>query len=536
MKVPDVDYGQEADFGQASLVDGQADGGTPTPVVRLDSLGLPRLDFLKLDIEGMEIDALRGARRLIETHLPWCWIEYWKVGEAPIIATFAGLDYTFYRIDGLNMLCVPNPRWDRQKLIISGEPLAVTSKAEHDTALPAATAAAADAEAPETNWNLALDHESRGEWGHAIDRWHRARGRASTTMRSRCSSRRATASPARPKPAAALERFGDPAALPDATRGRIELARSALLLRAGRRDEAALATIASENVLTAAQFGLATERLYQGQPLQGKRLLVLSYGGVGDQLQYARYLPALGALGCTSVTVVVPDALTGLLRHTFPHIEFIGTQGAWVDTSPLAHDYWCSCLMLAAQFGYAPAPAGSAAAYLSCPPERAAAWRERVSRDGHPAGTRRIGAQLARARRKRRALPSRGQPARLRAADANARPRRVLHQPRPVRAVRAIGPAGDVPASRDRRLQRPGGADAGAGCRGDHLHRAHPRRRRARRAGRAAAQPESRRALGNRLAHRALSGHPDRARARVGQWDDAIDRAMAFVLGGFGKD
>ena len=65
---------------------------------------------------------------------------------------------------------------------------------------------------------------------------------------------------------------------------------------------------------------------------------------------------------------------------------------------------------------------------------------------------------------------------------------------------------------------------------------AHPRRRRARRAGRAAAQPESRRALGNRLAHRALSGHPDRGAARVGQWDDAIDRAMAFVLGGFGKD
>ena len=40
-----------------------------------------------------------------------------------------------------------------------------------------------------------------------------------------------------PEAAAALERFGDPAALPDATRGRIELARSALLLRAGRRDE-----------------------------------------------------------------------------------------------------------------------------------------------------------------------------------------------------------------------------------------------------------------------------------------------------------
>ena len=85
-------------------------------------------------------------------------------------------------------------------------------------------------------------------------------------------------------------------------------------------------------MLTAAQFGLPTERLYQGQPLQGKRLLVLSYGGVGDQLQYARYLGALDTLGCTSVTVVVPDALTGLLRHTFPHLEFIGAHGAWVDT------------------------------------------------------------------------------------------------------------------------------------------------------------------------------------------------------------
>lgn len=125
MKVPDVDYGQDADFGQVSLVDARTEGGTPTPVVTLDSLGLPRLDFLKLDVEGMEIDALRGARRLIETHLPWCWVEYWKVGEAPIIATFAGLDYTFYRVDQLNLLCVPNPRWDPQRLAIAIEQVTI---------------------------------------------------------------------------------------------------------------------------------------------------------------------------------------------------------------------------------------------------------------------------------------------------------------------------------------------------------------------------------------------------------------------------
>ncbi|NTX30697.1 FkbM family methyltransferase, partial [Burkholderia pyrrocinia] len=213
MKVPDIDYGKDADFGTVSLVDSQSAGGTPTPVVRLDSLGLPRLDFLKLGIEGMEVDALRGACRLIETHLPWCWIEYWKVGEAPIIATFAGLDYTFYRVDALNMLCVPNPRWDRQRLIISGEPLAVASEAEGGTDSPTAV----DADAPETNWNRALDHESRCEWGHAIDRWQRARGHGldDDAIALQLASCYGFAG-APDAGLAALDHFGDPAALPDA--------------------------------------------------------------------------------------------------------------------------------------------------------------------------------------------------------------------------------------------------------------------------------------------------------------------------------
>ncbi|AKM41474.1 FkbM family methyltransferase [Burkholderia contaminans] len=537
MKVPDVDYGQEADFGQVSLVDGRADGGTPTPVVRLDSLGLPRLDFLKLDIEGMEIDALRGARRLIETHLPWCWIEYWKVGEAPIIATFAGLDYTFYRIDGLNMLCVPNPRWDRQKLIISGDPLAVTSKAENDTALPAAATAAADAEAPETNWNLALDHESRGEWGHAIDRWQRARDRGLDDDAIALQLASCYGFAGAPEAGlAALERFGDPAALPDATRGRIELARAALLLRAGRRDEAARATIASENVLTATQFGLPTERLYQGQPLRGKRLLVLSYGGVGDQLQYARYLPALGALGCTSVTVVVPDALTGLLRHTFPHIEFIGAHGAWVDTSQLAHDYWCSCLMLAAQFGYAPAPAGSAAAYLSCPPAHATAWRERVQRDGHPAGTRRIGLNW----RGRDESDARFHRA---ASLRDLAPLTRLHGHAAYcinRDLSAQTEQSDLPVTFPHHEIGDFSDLAGLMLALDavvttctaHIHLAG-----------ALGVPavlllspkaDARWETGSRTA--LYPGIRIVRAARVGQWDDAVDRAMAFVLGGFGKD
>ncbi|EGD04341.1 FkbM family methyltransferase, partial [Burkholderia sp. TJI49] len=211
MTVPEIDYGQAADFGAVSLVDGHGADGSPTPVVALDSLGLPRLDFLKLDIEGMEIDALRGARRLIETHLPWCWIEYWKVGEAAIIATFAGLDYTFYRIDALNLLCVPNPRWDRQRLFITGEPLAAAPPVDEPG--PAAGARADDA--PETYWNRALEHEARCEWGHAIDCWQRARARGldDDAIALQLASCYGFAG-APDAGLAALERFGDPAALP----------------------------------------------------------------------------------------------------------------------------------------------------------------------------------------------------------------------------------------------------------------------------------------------------------------------------------
>ncbi|MGU3780899.1 FkbM family methyltransferase [Burkholderia metallica] len=537
MKVPDVDYGQDADFGQVSLVDGQAEAGTPTPVVRLDSLGLPRLDFLKLDVEGMEIDALHGARRLIETHLPWCWIEYWKVGEAPILATFAGLDYTFYRADTLNLLCVPNARWDRQRLTISLEPIASDTTAEADIQPPAAPAANVDADAPEANWNRALDHESRCEWGHAIARWQRARGRGldDDAIALQLASCYGFAG-APDAGLAALEHFGDTDALPDATRGRIELARSALLLRAGRRAEAARATIASENVLTAAQFGLPTERLYRGQPLRGKRLLVLSYGGVGDQLQYARYLHALDTLGCTDVTVVVPDALTGLMRHTFPHIEFIGAHGAWVDTSQIAHDYWCSFLVLAAEFGYAPAPTGSSAPYLSCPPEHVAAWRERVSRDGHAAGTRRIGlnwrgrdesdARFHRAASLRDLAPL----TRLHGHAAYCINRDLSAQSEqsdlPVTFPHhAIGDFSDLAA-----LML--ALDAVVTTCTAHIHLAG-----------ALGVPavlllspkaDARWETGSRTA--LYPGIRIVRAAHVGKWDDAVDRAMAFVLGGFGKD
>ena len=56
---------------------------------------LARLDFIKIDAEGMMIDVLDGARETIRHHLPWCWIEFWKAGIDPIKQHFNGLPYQF---------------------------------------------------------------------------------------------------------------------------------------------------------------------------------------------------------------------------------------------------------------------------------------------------------------------------------------------------------------------------------------------------------------------------------------------------------
>ena len=107
--VPRVNYGVEQDFGMVTLT-GEPAEGEEVDLVAIDSLGLPRLDFLKIDVEGMEIDVLKGAATTIQQYRPWCWIEYWKVGKDRIRGLFHGQRYKFFRMDELNMLCAPEER------------------------------------------------------------------------------------------------------------------------------------------------------------------------------------------------------------------------------------------------------------------------------------------------------------------------------------------------------------------------------------------------------------------------------------------
>jgi FkbM family methyltransferase len=102
-----LDYGLPQDFGSFSLLEQNAQPTERIKITTLDSIGLQRLDLLKIDVEGMEIEVLMGAQATIQRGRPWCWIEYWKIGLPTLKDIFEGSGYELYRIDHLNLLCAP---------------------------------------------------------------------------------------------------------------------------------------------------------------------------------------------------------------------------------------------------------------------------------------------------------------------------------------------------------------------------------------------------------------------------------------------
>lgn len=116
MFVPYIDYNTGGDFGDVEL---NYESGNEVFITTIDSLNLPRLDFLKLDIESMEIYALNGGKETIKKFRPWCWIEYIKSDLNDFINFFNKLDYSLYFVDEANIVASPNNivyPWMKQKI------------------------------------------------------------------------------------------------------------------------------------------------------------------------------------------------------------------------------------------------------------------------------------------------------------------------------------------------------------------------------------------------------------------------------------
>jgi len=121
LKVPVQNYSKPQDFGMVSLVNqDQIQAHEIVQIITLDSVPLQRLDFLKIDVEGMELEVLAGGKQAIARHRPWCWIEYWMIDSKALKDFFAPLEYTLYRMDKLNVLCAPNEHLGANRVNING--------------------------------------------------------------------------------------------------------------------------------------------------------------------------------------------------------------------------------------------------------------------------------------------------------------------------------------------------------------------------------------------------------------------------------
>lgn len=127
ISVPPVEPTVRTNFGGIAL--GQFAGGEPVPMATLDSLDLPACHLLKVDVEGMEVEVLKGSAQTIDRYRPVLYVEndrnehsealltliadlgydsYWHLAALFNTDNFAGdAENIFPNLASINVLCVP---------------------------------------------------------------------------------------------------------------------------------------------------------------------------------------------------------------------------------------------------------------------------------------------------------------------------------------------------------------------------------------------------------------------------------------------
>jgi FkbM family methyltransferase len=117
MRIPRPDYLKPASFGSLELklrtntefigqpIDYSDEKMVEIPSLSVDSLGLKRIDLIKIDVEGMEFDVLDGAENSIRDHHPILFVEALKVDAEKLRLRLQQLDYRTLGV-GMNILAV----------------------------------------------------------------------------------------------------------------------------------------------------------------------------------------------------------------------------------------------------------------------------------------------------------------------------------------------------------------------------------------------------------------------------------------------
>ncbi len=117
MKMPTPDYFAPASFGSLELkqrpgtefigqvIDYSEDKMVAVPTTALDSYNFPRVDLIKIDVEGMELDVLAGAGNCVASSRPILFIEAFKVDGDALRAWLERADYAVFEV-GMNLLAL----------------------------------------------------------------------------------------------------------------------------------------------------------------------------------------------------------------------------------------------------------------------------------------------------------------------------------------------------------------------------------------------------------------------------------------------
>jgi len=117
LDIPVPDYSKPSSFGSLELrqspgnefigqaIDYSAEKCHPVDLITIDSLALKRLDLLKLDIEGMELEAIAGADETLRRHKPVLLVESIKSDKEKLTSTLEALGYKIFPA-GINLLAV----------------------------------------------------------------------------------------------------------------------------------------------------------------------------------------------------------------------------------------------------------------------------------------------------------------------------------------------------------------------------------------------------------------------------------------------
>lgn len=127
IEIPQFDYNRPLNFGSIEFGGQQreklqqdrqysTDNTEYVDVVTLDSFAFPRVDIMKIDVEGMEADVIEGAAETIRRCRPILYVEHTKSDLDALTRLISGFGYDAHLVHRLNLLCVPEERRHQVKV------------------------------------------------------------------------------------------------------------------------------------------------------------------------------------------------------------------------------------------------------------------------------------------------------------------------------------------------------------------------------------------------------------------------------------